>query len=341
MLLETPELLPSSNSEAATSTVCKVSWNNDDDPSRSFRAEIVFRSSQDVEQELVRLFATMAQRDQGGDDGDMEDDNAAFNRMEEEAEIESEISEGLEKIKAIWGLDEDALAGMSVQDLLTSNHEVLELLGTTKTISSGNTEHFAECVKSYLDSSETAQGFKAWPLITEARLFVKAPLLRHGIVLVDLPGLSDAVESRAQVAEKYRQKLGITAIVTPARRAIDEKTGVQLMSEYQTLRMQLDGAYHKKGFCVVVSQIDEIDCDVFIKGHPHAKEDPSLQKDASDIDVLTQKSAVIAAQLNEENTRLEKISAKLAKVNRKLEAVTPSGPGSQKLKKGTCCIGFP
>ncbi len=271
----------------------------------------------------------------------MDDEGAVFNRMEEEAEMENEISEGLEKIKAIWGLDEEALSDMSARDILTSNREVLELLGTTKTISSGNPEHFAQSVKSYLDSSETAQGFKAWPLITEARLFVKAPLLKHGIVLVDLPGLSDAVESRAQVTEKYRQKLGITAIVTPARRAIDEKTGVQLMSEYQTLRMQLDGAYHKKGFCVVVSQIDEIDCDVFIKGHRHAKEDPELQNDTGQIDILTQRLVTIGAQLNESNTRLEKIAAKFAKVCRKLEAVTPTGPGSQKLKRGTCRIAWP
>jgi hypothetical protein len=30
--------------------------------------------------------------------------------------------------------------------------------------------------------------------------------------------------------------------------------------------MQLDGKYHRKGFCVV-SQIDEIDCDVFTSTH--------------------------------------------------------------------------
>lgn len=78
-------------------------------------------------------------------------------------------------------------------------------------------------------------------MVKEARIFVKADILRHGIALVDLPGLSDAVESRAQVAERYNQQIDTTIIVTPSVRAIDEKTGFQLMSKYQALRMKLDG----------------------------------------------------------------------------------------------------
>lgn len=35
-LLEYPELLPSSSTEAATATVCRIAWNHDDTPDHQF-----------------------------------------------------------------------------------------------------------------------------------------------------------------------------------------------------------------------------------------------------------------------------------------------------------------
>ncbi len=335
MLLEIPELLPSSNSQAATACACRVSWNHDDTPDHEFRAEVVFRSREDVAQELHDIWE-MVQEHKRLFENDLEDADEEFDRLNESAELQSAISEGFKKIRAVWGRSEEAVRGMSSKDLLDSNQDVLQLLGTTKTIHSQDAEKFAEHVKPYLDSSENSQGFKAWPLITEVRLFAKAPFLKNGVVLVDLPGLSDAVESRAEVANKYSRKLEITAIVAPARRAIDDKTGVQLMTEYQTLRMQLDGKYHKKGFCVVVSQVDEIDCDGFIKDDPRAKQDQNLLKAVNDIKVLTQRSAAIGAQVRSENTALAKIEEKISKVRTKLAGLTPTGAGSGKIKKCMC-----
>ncbi len=144
------------------------------------------------------------------------------------------------------------------------------------------------------------------------------------------------MESRAQVANKFSQKLEITVIVTPARRAIDEKTGVQLMSDYQTLSMQLDGRYHKKGFCVVVSQIDEIDCDVFLKGDARAKDDPGFNAAIQQIKSLTQRSAQLGAQLRSEITELTKIDAKITKANIKAAGLIPTGRGSGEIKKCMC-----
>lgn len=322
MLLEIPELLPSSNSEAATSCACRVSWNDSDDPDYLFRAEVVFRSREDVAQELRSIFAQVQKRNSLAEN-DAEDDDP-FDRMEEEAELQSAIAEGFNKISAIWGLDEQAAEGMSVEELLASNSDVLHLLGATKTIHSRDAEQFAEHVKPYLDSSENLQGFRAWPLITEVRIFVKAPFLKNGVVLVDLPGLSDAVESRAQVANRYTQKLEITAIVTPARRAIDEKTGVQLMSDYQTLRMQLDGKYHKKSFCVVVSQVDEIDPDVFIKGDELAKKDQDLLKATAKIKTLTKRSAMLSTEVKNEIAVLDRLEDKFTKADTKCSALKPN-----------------
>lgn len=245
MLLEMPELLPASNSEASTSCACKVSWNSDNDPDHKFIAQVDFRSMDDVKKELEQIFTLMNGNGLNNDDTEAEDYE---DLMIEMAETEHAIEEGLKKILAVWGLERFGLKEHDPTSLIKSDKEVLKLFGTIQTIYSADIENFSDLIKPYIDSSPTAEGFKVWPLVMEGRLFVKADILKDGITLVDLPGLSDSVESRAKVAEKFYQKLEVTIIATPARRAIDEKTGVQLMSKYQTLRMQLDGRIEKQKF---------------------------------------------------------------------------------------------
>ncbi|KAK4128536.1 hypothetical protein N657DRAFT_667766 [Parathielavia appendiculata] len=187
--------------------------------------------------------------------------------------------------------------------------EILELLGTIKTIHSHDAEQFAENVKPYLDSSGNLQRFRAWPLSTEVRFFVKALI----------PQERNAVESHAEVANKYSQKLEITAIVTPPAAP---STGKPACSWY-----------HQKSFCVVISQVDEIDCDVFIKGDAQAKQIQDLRNDKNDIRVLTERSAVLKTQLRNEEKDLVKAEEKLAKANTMVDSLTPKRPGSLAIKR--------
>ncbi|KAK3384216.1 hypothetical protein B0T24DRAFT_567361 [Lasiosphaeria ovina] len=329
-LLGVPELLPSSNSEASTSCACKVSWNRDNSPEHRFRAEIVFRSREDVAKELEATYKEI--RDRNAYVEDEEDDDE--DKMHQTAEMEAQISEGLKKIFAVWGVKEEELKDITAKSLLESNQDVLALLGTTKRISSADADEFSETVKPYIDASDNTYGFKAWPLINEAKLFVKANILKHGLVLVDLPGLADAVESRAQVTERFLQALEITAIVVPARRAVDGKTGVQLMSDYQAVSMQMDDKFNKKRFCVVVSQIDEIDCDIFVKSTRSLKTDQALQEENEEVKRLTTSLHPIETQIKTEQKNLAAMDLKLNNYESELKALTPSGPGSQKLKNG-------
>lgn len=121
---------------------------------------------------------------------------------------------------------------------------------------------------------------------------------------------NDQVEDRSAVAENYYRKLAVTAIVAPAIRAVDEKTGVKLMGTYQEVRMQLDDKYNKDRFCVVVSKIDDLDCDAFCKGSKEAKQDAQLQAD-----VVSTKSTW--ANSNETHKELRGAERKLDDMNRK------------------------
>lgn len=256
-LLGYRELLPTSNQEASTAVPCKIAYNDDEDPSQRFRGEVKFRDREDVKKQLGEFYGDMKAR-QGLRDGESDEHYDALR------ELEANLKPTLELINTLWGLEQDQVENMSCEDLLDSNPEVSNLFGTTKQFHDSELDTFSDMVKPYMDSTvalhgESGSEFAVWPLVEKVDLFVKSDILRNGLTLVDLPGLADSVESRAAVAEKYFAKLCATLIVCPAPRAADEHTGVKLMSDNQEQRLQMDGKFHKRSFCVVVSQIDRID----------------------------------------------------------------------------------
>ncbi len=190
-LLEYPELLPSSSTEAATATVCRIAWNHDDTPVKKFRADIKFRSLEAVQKELDEVLTAVEER-KALRDQEFENEKEHIEAMEEMNDI---ISQGISKICAVWNLDEGEIEDMNhtVESVMGANQQIVDLLGRDLAIYSPDLDQFAAKVKPYLDSTPTPEGIIAWPLIEEVRIYVKSKLLKHGIVLVDLPGLSDMV----------------------------------------------------------------------------------------------------------------------------------------------------
>ncbi|GAB1315716.1 hypothetical protein MFIFM68171_05926 [Madurella fahalii] len=324
-LLEFLGLLPSSSMEAATATVCRIAWNDDNTPGREFKADVIFRSKEDVSKELKEVLSAVKDRKElRKQDFDNEDE-----RVEAIEEVTRIISKGIGNVCVVWGLDETDIEDTDniVESVLGNNDAIVKLLGTKMAINSSNAEEFAADVKPYFDSTPTLEGIIAWPLIEEVRLYIKAEILKHDIVLVDLPGLSDTVGSRSAVAERYFQELSVTAIVTPAIRAVDEKTGVKLMGEYQELRMKLDGKYHKGSFCVVVSKIDDIDCDAFVKGSREARQDTQLQDDVAKIKSISVRAKEIQQQLKTAERKLQAMSRNCAKMKENIDGFKPAASG--------------
>ncbi|KAK3349591.1 hypothetical protein B0T25DRAFT_458228 [Lasiosphaeria hispida] len=271
-------LLPSSNAEASTATICKVGYNYVDDPQRAFRADIVFRSQNDVKQEVGRFFADLQDRQRLLEDHrnhDGEDDRSDTLRQNELEEVNANINAAASKIQAVWGFSVKQLEKMnSSAELFAKSDPTAKFLSTTKSIHGANAEAFARDIKPFLDStySEMAgssgaatRNMAVWPLIDHVDIWIKSDLLKGGLVLVDLPGLSDAVEGRAAVARRYYQELAVAVIVTPSVRAADERTGVGLMDENQELTMRMNGKFNNRSFCVVLSKVDDIDWETAAK----------------------------------------------------------------------------
>ncbi|KAK4128537.1 hypothetical protein N657DRAFT_676305 [Parathielavia appendiculata] len=253
-LLEYPELLASSSTDAATATVCRTAWNRDDAEGHEFRADVKFRTKEAVVKALNKILTAVKDRKEPSEQ-EFESEDERIEAIEELTDV---ISRGINKICAVWALDEGEIEDMEyiVESVTADNEQIVGLLGTGIAVYSSDTDEFAAEVKSYLDSTLTPEGIPAWPLIEGIRIDVKSEILKHGIILV---------EDRSAMVEHYYQKLSVTAIVTPAIRAVDLKTGVKLMGNYQELRMQLNGKYHKDNICVVISKIDDMEVDVFCK----------------------------------------------------------------------------
>lgn len=166
---------------------------------------------------------------------------------------------------------------LSVQTIMEKSPRAFRLVGQTLNFNAAVGNVFAEKIKPYLDSSTTSDCLTVWPLVQEVKVYVKSSILRDGIELVDLPGASDIVAGRAKIAEKYSNKVDVTIVVLPANRAASERTGVDLMTEYQELDMKLAGKFHKGSFCVVISKIDgDFYVDDFINANSEAKKDPRI-----------------------------------------------------------------
>jgi hypothetical protein len=313
-------LLPSSNEAAATAVPCLIEYNNN--PKYAFRAEVKFREKDDLQETLDQYYENLRQRSarsgDGDDDGDDDKDEGAYSNMFLDMD-EDGNSDVLEMVQMVFGLEEEELNKKTSETVLSSNPAVMKLLGNTVSIEENDADTFAEKIKPYMDSVMADHGdngteFAAWPLIQEVKVFVRSDVLRNGVVLVDLPGLADNIESRASVARAYFQKLSVTAVVTPIIRARNEQTGVDLMTRNQELSMKMDGKFHKNSFCVILSKMDSIDVRTYLKQNTEARSNIELQGWLGQIEATNAEVVRLRKEKEERLQQVKAIDDKIAKL---------------------------
>ncbi|KAI0403324.1 hypothetical protein F4802DRAFT_316314 [Xylaria palmicola] len=287
------ELLPTCNQEASTAVPCKIAYNNDDNTARAFRCVVTFRSISDLEKQLDQFFDNVQNKNklEALPWRSHEDEEALRN-------YNAHLSPTFELIRIIFDIEEEQAEEMDTAKLLNSRRDVCNLLGKKKLFYDRESKGISNKIKPYMDSTEADHGksglqFAAWPLIEQVELFVKSDILRNGVVLVDLPGAADAVESRAAVADRYFDQVTATLVVVEARRAASDSTNVELISKHREMAMMLDGKFHAQSYCVCISQIDSIDRAAAVR-----------RKDPRDNDILQ------SLLLREENLKKKK-SAKI------------------------------
>ncbi|KAK6509059.1 hypothetical protein TWF481_003823 [Arthrobotrys musiformis] len=97
---------------------------------------------------------------------------------------------------------------------------------------------------------------RLWPLIKVVKIYLDAPVLETGAVLVDLPGLQDNNPARTSVAKNYLQKADKIIIVARLNRILTNDTATALARMGYAKQMEFDG---RKSITIVGTCCDQFD----------------------------------------------------------------------------------
>lgn len=263
-MLGEQDLLPSSSDRAGTATACKIVYNHG---ANGYRARIVFRSRASFIEELDKLFRNLwekrdLQKRLGEGPGDAEQQEIE-GQLDD---IDATTSDALDTVLLLFGLKEDDLEITSTEDFLI-NHPI-PVLGTTKEINETDREIFVNEAKPFMDSTScdlADELLVIWPLIEHVTIFLKSDILKYGLELLDLPGLSDVVEARSRVAEIFSQQLDITAVVATTHRAAEEKDVTSFIKKRQEIEMKMNGKFDRNSLCVILSKIEDVDPNLYLR----------------------------------------------------------------------------
>ncbi|KAH6686462.1 hypothetical protein F5X68DRAFT_276468 [Plectosphaerella plurivora] len=247
------DIAPTSEAEACTAAVCVFSWNLVDDPSKAFRANIIYKSVDSIKQELSSFL------EEAREVADIKPEDC-------DAEVKSRkeaIKKNLKLIMGWSGLTEDVIrAAGCAQDIVKKSKHPLFKTDSPDTkysvdIHAASAREFSKLIAPFVDSKNRKK--KDWPLVELVQVYVKADVLEHGIQIVDLPGIMDALEARCTVAKTFMWRLNKRIVAVPAARATDNKTAMDLMlPSTEILDMQLDDQFSRDSLAVAVNAIDNI-----------------------------------------------------------------------------------
>ena len=253
-LLDEERLLPTNCMRACTAVITEISYNYDD---TAYSAEIEFITAHDWHVELETLFKDLL--------------DGSGNVSRDCANEDSEAGIAYAKIKAVYPkLTKEDISNSSVQELMAHNN-VSRLLGTSRSIQETDPLFFYRKLQSYVDSKEKTtksekdksdkekkkpREMEFWPLIKVVRLYVRAPALSTGAVIVDLPGVHDSNQARAAVAQNFMKQCTGLWICAPINRAVDDKAAKSLLGETFKRQLKMDGGYSTVTF--ICSKTDDI-----------------------------------------------------------------------------------
>lgn len=326
-------MLPSSHEQAATAVCCKVSWNEDITPGLENRAVVYLQSVSDVSEQIIttlEAFCTHANILNGEDEFESEDE-----RSDALAAAIADQREGMNKIESVWlvpaqqvkhlALDGDWNHEEAANHIMGKNPAALGLLAAgTKTLYASQVEELAKSIRPFLDATSVDHGgdgmeFAAWPLIKNVDIFLRSEILENGICLVDLPGVADNVESRANIARDYQNNLEVTMIVANVVRASNDAAAQRLLSEKQKLQMKLTTGYNQYAFGFVLTHIDQLPTVDYIKTKKDAPHDPIVVNNENIISKgelkkkqLTAEKGVLQSAIKKYRKNISKLAAEPA-----------------------------
>ena len=187
------QFLPWSNSDICTAAVTRLKFSE----SKSYRITVKFINQQVWQNEVQSITREL---EVAASDSDEPDE--MINRKKTKR-IEPESKDDRDKLKAIYGSEayKDFLHTLST-DVLINGPRVEEVLANGTVIhETTESSVVLKTLENYL--VKTGDSDQVWPLIEDVLIEGPFEALRHGSELVDLPGLSDTNQARAQKTLDY------------------------------------------------------------------------------------------------------------------------------------------
>lgn len=261
------DIAPSSQHSACTAAVCCFQYHQPKSSGSTYIAIVKLKSLDTVNHELATLFQEMKE---------LED------RLKSEVADEytaGEQAKFREQIKMISGwsainVDRVKELGFDAPGQITAEcrnaHHLFDIenpnVRKVVKIESGTPPKFLRDISPYIGSSTTKKGSARWPLVEQAEIFLPSPFLKRcsGLVMVDLPGEMDALESRSQVSKQYYDSLDRMLVITPSDRAQDNRTASDLIRSDQVADLEASGKLQDDSIAVVITKVDHLDWCKFV-----------------------------------------------------------------------------
>ncbi|OAL29940.1 hypothetical protein AYO22_01846 [Fonsecaea multimorphosa] len=239
-VLDEERLLPTSCMRACTAVVTEISYNHQG--GAPYRAVVEFISKEDWRKTLNVLFQDLV--------------NSSGQVFSDYTNEDSESGSAYAQVKAVYPrLTKEEMVQVPIDKLM--EHQNVAYLDTKRVIESGDVTTFYKELQGFVGSKEKkTRETEFWPLIRVVKLYVKAPVLATGAVIVDLPGMHDSNQARAAVARDYMKQCSRLLIVAPITRAIDDKTAKTLLGDSFKCQLKMDGGLTSVTF--VCSKTDDI-----------------------------------------------------------------------------------
>jgi GTPase SAR1 family protein len=249
-VLEEERLVPTNCMRACTAVVTELSYNDSNNESARYRAEIEFIQPEDWRRELTVLFEEVFDGGNGISKDALNPDSIA--------------GVAYAKIRAVYHKHTKDQLQKSTIDQLMNVPSIKPILGTVRRINSSDCGSFYQRLQHYVDSQQNLnkksnqpkRELQLWPLIKVVRIYTKADALSTGAVIVDLPGVHDSNAARAAVAEGYIKECTGLFIVAPITRAVDDKDAKNLLGTTFKRQLKCDGSYSAVTF--ICSKTDDI-----------------------------------------------------------------------------------
>ncbi len=277
------EVLPVSNMKPCTAVVTSVRYS----PSSVFQATVTFLSRRAWDEELRKLKDTFRPGDQD-DDAEGADEWQVISRSTKD------------KICAVYGLDKEAVEKMPDLDTLRLDPQMAGCLageGSQIFLEAATAKELKQKLRGYLSSEE-----RFWPLIKTVEISGPFEALRHGAVLIDLPGVNDPNQAREEVTRSFLRDAPFIWIAFNTKRGMTKDIHELLVKQDLLRQFLMHGKHDAVTF--IGTHADDFDPE-------QAIDEFNLDADATNAEIIRERTRRVVKQVRAD---LEDISTELAHV---------------------------